>query len=135
MQRFNASRVLIPSSSGQSFNSSPSLTSPVPIVLIPSSSGQSFNSIRPGLAGFYPVLIPSSSGQSFNLDTVPDERPTIGLNPFFIRSIVQFRRCRPLRRNPVLIPSSSGQSFNSHVRRSQARIPVLIPSSSGQSFN
>ena len=57
--------VLIPSSSGQSFNGrsrARGLRSPV---LIPSSSGQSFN-LTTQYIPTAPVLIPSSSGQSFN---------------------------------------------------------------------
>ena len=107
-------------------------------VLIPSSSGQSFNATLAGANLFGAVLIPSSSGQSFNADLVGADL-FCGLNPFFIRSIVQFlrqpHRCQPRRLNPffirsivqwrsidaldvaaVLIPSSSGQSFNSRRR-------------------
>ena len=83
-----------------------------------------------------------------------------GLNPFFIRSIVQSRTAGEPHAPQVLIPSSSGQSFNPSVGMGSAAIGclnpffirsivqsqegkcwigydarVLIPSSSGQSFN
>ena len=57
------------------------------------------------------------------------------LNPFFIRSIVQFIHNDVEQGSEVLIPSSSGQSFNEGLRPGDGRFQVLIPSSSGQSFN
>ena len=104
-------------------------------VLIPSSSGQSFNANlnRANLAGA--VLIPSSSGQSFNASLFGANLARAGLNPFFIRSIVQWDTRYPSRDHTVLIPSSSGQSFNPRRRRTAPIFSVLIPSSSGQSFN
>ncbi len=105
--------VLIPSSSGQSFNlgrgpARPYLRRLNPFfirsivqservvelavpkeVLIPSSSGQSFNHALRDVGVVPLVLIPSSSGQSFNHIGGREAKIRIRLNPFFIRSIVQ----------------------------------------------
>ena len=84
-------------------------------VLIPSSSGQSFN--RLGVEGRRQrrVLIPSSSGQSFN-QGISVTQNWSSLNPFFIRSIVQYLTRANLTCANVLIPSSSGQSFNASFK-------------------
>ena len=131
---FFVSTVLIPSSSGQSFNTVQGDTLAGANVLIPSSSGQSFNPRRGRPHRRRPVLIPSSSGQSFNAD-LSGANLSGGLNPFFIRSIVQCANLFCVNLARVLIPSSSGQSFNKMKIYNRFGDEVLIPSSSGQSFN
>ena len=151
-------RVLIPSSSGQSFNLEFAHRCSQRVVLIPSSSGQSFNpyiadeSILLGLNPFFirsivqsgeliayadgdcclnPFFIRSivQSGENCNISI------RSCLNHFFIRSIVQSQALAAYTRQVVLIPSSSGQSFNLESVLDAYDEEVLIPSSSGQSFN
>ncbi len=92
--------VLIPSSSGPSFDPFRIIVIRTINVLIPSSSGQSFDpaAAAAATAAAY-VLIPSSSGQSFDLTSPPTPTPPPSLNPFFIRSIVR-SDCLPLQRTP-----------------------------------
>ena len=82
--------VLIPSSSGQSFNAVPAYRA-VPLCLNPffirSIVQFDFRRRRPDRR----VLIPSSSGQSFNFRGLGLRSAATRLNPFFIRSIVQFK--------------------------------------------
>ena len=59
---------------------------------------------------FLDVLIPSSSGQLSKLGDRARSPDAGGLNPFFIRSIVETKDGRRICRHLlVLIPSSSGQ--------------------------
>ena len=129
--------VLIPSSSGQSFDPRKRAGRNVGRVLIPSSSGQSFDRGIPARTGIAWSLNPFFIRSIVRSDGLREfYARLVSLNPFFIRSIVRSRNDgRNDGRNDVLIPSSSGQSFDPLSKTTPCLCLVLIPYSSGQSFD